>query len=194
MISAEFKAAVDSKNLLRTRIMLKDSMVVDPTMEQFDERFLYARKKLHDLLMPHDGAVLENDRSKWTTQLLSMEMVQLINNFSQERLSHARQMVKVIYAADAQRIAEKCRSSALTKQSKSRAFNLMSGASSQISPEKRKRLIQEIYQYGKEIERLMQKIDFQGRKFYPSDIDGLENAANALSKKIQTYKKIKGVK
>ena len=194
MISAEFRAAVDSKNLLRTRIMLKDSMVVDPTMEQFDERFLYARKKLPDLLMPHDGAVMEDDKSKWTTQLLSMEMVQLINNFSQERLSHARQMVKVLYAADAQRIAEKRRSTAPTKQSKSRAVNLMSGASSQSSLEKRTRLIQEIYQYGKEIERLMQKIDSQDRKFHPPDIDGLENAANSLSKKIQAYKKIRGAK
>lgn len=194
MISAEFQSVVNGRNLLRTRIMLKDSMVVDPTMEQFNERFIYAKRKLPDLMMPHDGEVFELDRSKWTTQMLSMELVQLVNNFSQERLDYTKRMIQVLYAADAQRIAEKRRSTALTKQSKSRAVNSISGVSLQDNFEKRKRLIQDIYHYGKEIERLMQKIDSQGRKIGPSDIDGLENAANSLSKKIQTYKKIKGVK
>lgn len=194
MISAEFRSAVDGKNLMRTRIMLKDSMGVDPTMEQFNERFLYAKRKLPDLMMPHDGEVFEQDRSKWTTQMLSMELVQLVNNFSQERLDYTKRMIQVLYAADAQRIAEKRRSTVPTKQSKNRAVNSISGVSFQDNFEKRKRLIQDIYHYGKEIERLMQKIDSQGRKIGPSDIVGLENAANSLSKKIQTYKKIKGVK
>ena len=34
MVSQEFKASVADKNLLRTRIMLKDSFVVDPTFVQ----------------------------------------------------------------------------------------------------------------------------------------------------------------
>ena len=36
-VTNEFKEAVDSGKKIRVRIMLKDIMLVDPTMRQFDE-------------------------------------------------------------------------------------------------------------------------------------------------------------
>ena len=54
MVSPEFKAVISKKNLLRVRIMLKDSFVVDPTFVQLDEMLSYAKNNLPGLLVPYD--------------------------------------------------------------------------------------------------------------------------------------------
>ena len=58
MVSPEFKAVISKKNLLRVRIMLKDSFVVDPTFVQLDEMLSYAKNNLPGLLVPYDGGYL----------------------------------------------------------------------------------------------------------------------------------------
>ena len=64
MISPEFKAAIKGNNLLRTRIMLKDSFVLDPTFAQLEEMLAYARKYLPDLLVPFDKGTPEKLRQQ----------------------------------------------------------------------------------------------------------------------------------
>ena len=191
MISAEFQSAVNGRNLLRTRIMLKDSMVVDPTMEQFNERFLYAKRKLPDLMMPHDGEAFEMDRSKWTTQILSMELVQLVNNFSQERLDYTKQMIQVLYAADAQKIAKQRKNNAeAVRRQKNYSTAPVSRMTAQYNAEKRKKLLEQIYHYGKDIERIMQDVDRRGKKFSLSEMKKLEKAADSLGANIRLYNKL----
>ena len=56
VITDAFKRAVDTKNLLGVRIMLKDGLLVDPTFELAKANLEYA-KKLDDLFVPHDGIV-----------------------------------------------------------------------------------------------------------------------------------------
>ena len=58
MVSPEFKAAIADKNLLRTRIMLKDSFVLDPTFAQLSEMLSYARANMPDLMVTYDGDYL----------------------------------------------------------------------------------------------------------------------------------------
>ena len=88
MVSQEFKASVADKNLLRTRIMLKDSFVVDPTFVQLDEMLSYARGHLPDLFIPFDGECLENDIAKWNRDVMNEELVRLVTNFSEIRINH----------------------------------------------------------------------------------------------------------
>lgn len=60
-LSADFIKAVDSNDTLMTRIMLKDSMLVDLTLNQFKERLAYAESKMSDLYDEHDGEQFSND-------------------------------------------------------------------------------------------------------------------------------------
>ena len=57
MVSREFKAAVSDKNLLRTRIMLKDSFVVDPTFSQLSEMLSYVRTHLPGIFVSFDDVI-----------------------------------------------------------------------------------------------------------------------------------------
>ena len=106
-LTQDFMNAVNSNNRLRVRIMLKDSMVVDPTLEQYNERIKYAAAHMPDLFDSHDGEKLNYDTATWTKDYLSQEMVTLISNFSQERLDLLKNMVRHIYKDDVVRIQQK---------------------------------------------------------------------------------------
>lgn len=41
-VTSEFAEAIESKRMLRVRIMLKDLLLIDPTAAQFDEAEAYA--------------------------------------------------------------------------------------------------------------------------------------------------------
>ena len=45
-ITNEFKEVVQSGKVLRIRIMLKDSLLIDPTSKLFDEMLQYACRKV----------------------------------------------------------------------------------------------------------------------------------------------------
>lgn len=47
-VTQEFKQAVLQNNNLKTKIMLKDSLLVDTSFNQFDEMLRYAESKLMD--------------------------------------------------------------------------------------------------------------------------------------------------
>ena len=103
MVSPEFKAVISKKNLLRVRIMLKDSFVVDPTFVQLDEMLSYAKNNLPGLLVPYDGGYLENDSLKWDCDMMNEELVQLVTNFSEARINHLKKVVAKVMAAKAKK-------------------------------------------------------------------------------------------
>ncbi len=99
VITDAFKRAVDTKNLLGVRIMLKDGLLVDPTFELAKANLEYA-KKLDDLFVPHDGRELESDPSKWNTDYEDREMVRIVRNFSHERWEHLKKVVRKLHPAN----------------------------------------------------------------------------------------------
>ena len=50
-ITNEFRDAVQTGKKTRVRIMLKDMMLVDPTMKQFDEMLEFAKSNIPDLFL-----------------------------------------------------------------------------------------------------------------------------------------------
>ena len=112
MVSPEFYSAVKTGNLLRVRIMLKDSLIVDPTFAQFNEMLAYARVEIPELLEPYDKGTLEDNSDKWDKDLMNMELVEIVNNFSQTRIDHLKRVISVI-------LADKIRSIKAVKQPQS---------------------------------------------------------------------------
>ena len=104
MVSSEFKLAVANNDILLTRIMLKDALILDPTFEKFDEMMVHVRRNIPDILVPFDGDYLENDRNKWDIDVMNRELVQLLDNFSEIRIKHLKQVVSVVLAQKAQQI------------------------------------------------------------------------------------------
>lgn len=103
-VNADFKKAVDDKKMRLVRIMLKDSMVLDPTFREFNALIDYAEKNLPALYEEHDGEIFQSDISAWNKDVLNGQMVHVVDNFSKERLAFLRQICKHIYVQRIQAI------------------------------------------------------------------------------------------
>lgn len=103
-VTNDFKEAVKSRKMMRVHIMLKDSLLVDPTGTQFDEMERYAVEELGDIYTEHDGDKLNYDVASWNEDYLNEQMVAIINCFSKERIGLLKSMVRYLYKDKASKI------------------------------------------------------------------------------------------
>ena len=103
-LTKEFKEAVDNRNMLRIRIMLKDSLLIDPSASMFDEMMAYLRDNEITVYDEYDGEDLSHDIADWNEKYMNTQMVSVVNNFSEERIQLLKQMVRYLYK---DRIGEK---------------------------------------------------------------------------------------
>lgn len=87
-----FKEAVKLGNIRRIRIMMKDSILVDPTFRKFREMANAAAsvKGLYDI---HDEKGFELNRENWNSEYIDKQVVQLLSNFSKERIEHIEEVI-----------------------------------------------------------------------------------------------------
>lgn len=98
-----FHEAVDSGDVRSVRIMMKDSLLIDPSFVQFKE-MEEAASSLQGLYEAHDGRDFQ-DKNTWDDNYMNKLMVQVVNNFSHERVEHLKQVVNHLRPA-ANSIAE----------------------------------------------------------------------------------------
>ena len=94
----EFKEAVSSKNERLTRIMIKDIMLEDKTLETYKEAISYAEQNMDGLFDDHDGEEFSYDTALWDEDVLDNQMVSVVFNFSKERLDYICSLIKHLYA------------------------------------------------------------------------------------------------
>lgn len=105
-LSQDFIQAVTEKDTLSVRIMLKDSLVVDPTFLELQQLLSYAEQHLTDLYDPHDGEVLESIKAKYDKEYMDSQMVKIVRNFSEERLALLKDVCKHLFKERAQEIEQ----------------------------------------------------------------------------------------
>lgn len=100
-LSEDFIKAVNSGDTLTTRIMIKDSMLVDLTLKQFKERLDYAESNLTGLYDDHDGEEFPSDITQWNKDLVNRQMARVVTNFSRERVAFLQKLVRTVFADQA---------------------------------------------------------------------------------------------
>ena len=103
-LTNDFMEAVQSGKVMRVRIMLKDSLLVDPTGVQFDEMERYAISFMSGIYEKHDGEQLNYDVSAWNEDYLNEQMVAIVEGFSKERIDLLKSMVRYMYKEKASKI------------------------------------------------------------------------------------------
>lgn len=88
-----FYEAVNSGNVRRVRIMMKDSLLVDLTFNDFNE-MAKAAASMTGLYDIHDGKNLDDDVSHWNDSYMNRVMVDVVYNFSHERLEHLKKVIR----------------------------------------------------------------------------------------------------
>ncbi len=91
-----FKEFAKKQDVLNIRIMMKNSLLIDSTFEDFKEMEQLTQhiKTLYDV---HDGSVLSYEKSDWTKDYMNQKMVQVVDNFSHERIKHLQAIVSYLY-------------------------------------------------------------------------------------------------
>lgn len=117
-VTKEFMDAVQEGKIMRVRIMLKDSLLVDPTGSQFHEMEHYAIGQLDNLYVEHDGEVLNYDVTAWGENYLNEQMVVVVNNFSEERVGLLKSMVRYLYKDKASEIGKERETSTINMNRK----------------------------------------------------------------------------
>lgn len=195
MVSPEFKSAVADKNLLRTRIMLKDSFVLDPTFVQLSEMLSYARANLPDLMVTYDGDYLEEESSKWTAETMNEELVQLVTNFSDIRIIHLKKVVSKVLSKEAEAIkrkrlvqnAQNNRVAQSPPNSPARpTFNGVIGTSDPKEV-KRKEALRKMGAEARKVNKIIYEVD-ENNRWKLKNIDDLEQAAEEILRAVREYR------
>jgi len=113
-ITQEFREAVNNKDTRMVRIILKDSLVVDPTFAEFNQMNALAEANIEALYDEHDGEVLKSETIAWTKDYMDEQMVQVVYNFSKERINLLKNICRQLYGQRASEI-EKQRNTPLTQ-------------------------------------------------------------------------------
>jgi hypothetical protein len=92
-ITDAFRNAVSTGDVRGIRIMMKDSLLVDPTFIEFNEMNNLARS-IRGLYETHDGRDIINNTSAWNDDYMNKMMVQVVGNFSHERVDHLKEVVR----------------------------------------------------------------------------------------------------
>lgn len=90
-----FKEAVQNHDVMEVRIMIKNSLLFDLSFSEFNEKIKYAQSML-DLYDEHDGEKLIEDKLQWNDEYMDLLMVQVVDNFSHERLDHLKEVVRYL--------------------------------------------------------------------------------------------------
>lgn len=94
-LSNAFYEAVNSGNIRRVRIMMKDSLLLDPTFSRFKE-MENKSQNLIGLYEKHNGKTFILDSSKWDDNYMDKLMVEVLMNFSHERIEHLKDVVQYL--------------------------------------------------------------------------------------------------
>ena len=188
MVSVEFKSAVYDNRLLRTRIMLKDSLVIDPTFTQFNEMLDYASERLSGLYEPHDGEFLESDENKWDEEIMNHELGQLVNNFSQTRIDHLKKVVaKVLRSKISTRVCNVVEPRNFIKSTAGINTTRYRFVKNSDEREKaRREASMEIRRQSKKLAQLIEKVE--QRHAWKGDIDEVERIAEKILKSVRNYR------
>lgn len=98
-ITSEFKDIVEKGNLIRTRIMLKDSLLVNSSGDNFKTMLEYAENHIESLFDEHDGETFKGQED-WDENYLNEQLVKVVSNFSKDRIDLLLMMVQILYKSE----------------------------------------------------------------------------------------------
>jgi len=94
-VAESIQKAVSQGDIKGLRIMMKNSLLVDPTFNEFKEMNRLTRD-VDGLYEEHDGRELIEDKSTWDDNYMNKLMVQVVGNFSHERVDHLKEVVRYL--------------------------------------------------------------------------------------------------
>lgn len=110
----ETKKLADNKDLKSLKYIFVDSLDVDPTFVRYEDEYNYC-KSIPGLLEQHiELTPFTYDKTKWNEAYWTNMKMDLVKNFSDQRMMHMREVAKVFLAEKIKRILVERESSSVT--------------------------------------------------------------------------------
>ncbi len=94
-ITKSFMDAVARRDVKIIRIMMKNSLLIDLTFQEYSKMGKLAAN-VPGLYDEHDGREFILDRTAWDDDYMDELMVQVVGNFSHERLDHLQEVIRYL--------------------------------------------------------------------------------------------------
>lgn len=105
-MNSEIKKYADSGDLKSLKYVFVDALDVDPTFARYEEEYNYC-KSIPGLLESHiELTPFRADPAAWTEDYWVKLKMDLLKNFSDQRMTHMREVAKVLLADKVRRILE----------------------------------------------------------------------------------------
>lgn len=169
MLSPKFREAVKSRNVLRTRIMIKDAFVTDPSCALVDEMLQYAKDNGLKIMEPYDGGAMKRFSSEWNRAALDDELAKLMNNFSENRIRNLRSMTKIVLGAQGNK-----NDKTIIKQ--------------KDPDDPVGKALATMRTKGEKIKEVLERTESVGKKWTKKDVDEMETAANSILNAVRQYR------
>ena len=105
-MDTKFIDAVQTENLVRTRLALSNELMLDPRGLTFKEMLQYAESNLSLLYQEDDGKIYDNDPTKWNEDFLYDIKNSLDLNFSREKLTIYETVAKHVLKEKAEQMEQ----------------------------------------------------------------------------------------
>lgn len=103
-LTPEFMSAISERNILRIRIILKDSLLVDKTFKQFEEMRNYAERSGINVWMNETEKEEIPPKETWNMDLMNLELTRLVNEFTVARVNFCMHLIRTLYVSQNQYI------------------------------------------------------------------------------------------
>ena len=180
VITKDFEEAVYAKKKLKIRIMLKDSLLVDRSFEQFNQMAHYAEDRGVDL-WDVDSDSFSMDKSNWSTEKLNEELVELISSFSRSRVNYIKAMIRELYPSATPSIY-KTSAEGVVGDNKARITGIVDEKLYRKSNIMKWNAFMEIYSLRKKIAEIQKKAK-EKEVFSSSDVRIIQKCAEEIVKK-----------
>lgn len=94
-IADALKDDIEKGNITGLRIMMKDSLLIDRTFNEFNEMERLTRD-VPGLYDEHDGEKFITNKTQWNDDYMNTLMVDVLYNFSHERVEHLKEVVRYL--------------------------------------------------------------------------------------------------
>lgn len=100
-VSKEFIEAINEKNVLRIRLMLKNSLLLDTSFRSFWEMVRVAQSNGIEVWMEDSGQPLKRKPGPWTVDDMNYEITAVVNDFTEEHMRYLMDIIGEVYQTSA---------------------------------------------------------------------------------------------
>lgn len=95
-----FEEALRENNIIRIRLMMKNSLLYDPSFKSFDEMETLAEKYKVNIWQDSAAEVLIKRDKPWTIDDVNYELTAIVSHFTKERIVYLKDLITDVYCSD----------------------------------------------------------------------------------------------